>query len=69
MSRRTSLIGVALASLLILAACISSPTNPSTEGSTPPQTWSFTDGSGKTVELDERPTRIIAHAYAAAALM
>jgi iron complex transport system substrate-binding protein len=31
--------------------------------------WSFTDGSGKTVTLDERPTRIIAHAYAAAALM
>jgi iron complex transport system substrate-binding protein len=31
--------------------------------------WSFTDGSGKTVTLDERPTRIIAHAYAAAALL
>lgn len=31
--------------------------------------WSFTDGSGKTVELDRRPERIIAHAYAAAALM
>jgi iron complex transport system substrate-binding protein len=31
--------------------------------------WSFTDGSGKTVELDAVPTRIIAHAYAAAALM
>jgi iron complex transport system substrate-binding protein len=31
--------------------------------------WSFTDGSGKTVELDETPTRIIAHAGEAAALM
>jgi len=31
--------------------------------------WSFTDGSGKTVELDEVPTRIIAHAHAAAALL
>ncbi|WP_217921523.1 ABC transporter substrate-binding protein [Miltoncostaea oceani] len=31
--------------------------------------WSWTDGSGKTVELETRPTRIIAHAYSAAALM
>jgi iron complex transport system substrate-binding protein len=31
--------------------------------------WSFIDGSGKTVTLDDRPARIIAHAYAAAALM
>ncbi|HET9938119.1 MAG TPA: hypothetical protein VFQ28_04970 [Gaiella sp.] len=31
--------------------------------------WSFTDGSGKTVELPETPKRITAHAYSAAALM
>ena len=31
--------------------------------------WSFTDGSGKTVELDARPQRIIAHATAAASLL
>ncbi|HEX2127603.1 MAG TPA: ABC transporter substrate-binding protein [Solirubrobacterales bacterium] len=31
--------------------------------------WSFTDGSGATVELDSTPQRIIAHGHAAAALM
>lgn len=31
--------------------------------------WSFTGGSGKTVTLDHTPTRIIAHAWAAAGLM
>jgi iron complex transport system substrate-binding protein len=31
--------------------------------------WTFTDGSGKTVELESTPTRIIAHSHAAAALM
>ena len=31
--------------------------------------WSYTDGSGKEVRLDQRPTRIIAHASAASALM
>ncbi|MBJ3785253.1 ABC transporter substrate-binding protein [Devosia sediminis] len=31
--------------------------------------WSFVDGSGKTVSLDETPTRIVAHAIPAAALM
>lgn len=69
MSRRASLIGAAFA-LLILAACSSSPSDPSGgEAPASPETWSFTDGSGKTVELDERPTRIVAHAYAAASLM
>lgn len=36
---------------------------------TPEGPWSFTDGSGEVVELDEVPTRIIAHAAEAAALM
>ena len=31
--------------------------------------WEFTDGSGEVVKLDETPTRIIAHAGEAAALM
>jgi iron complex transport system substrate-binding protein len=31
--------------------------------------WNYTDGSGKTVELDSRPERIIAHGHAAAALV
>lgn len=31
--------------------------------------WEFTDGSGEVVELDETPTRIIAHSGEAAALM
>lgn len=31
--------------------------------------WSYTDGSGKTVTLPEPPTRIVAHANAAAALI
>jgi iron complex transport system substrate-binding protein len=33
------------------------------------QGWSYTDGSGKTVSLDHVPTRIIAHANAAAGLI
>ncbi|MEK8104772.1 hypothetical protein NKG94_05430 [Micromonospora sp. M12] len=31
--------------------------------------WSFTDGSGQVVKADKTPTRIIAHAGEAAALM
>jgi iron complex transport system substrate-binding protein len=77
MSRLARLIGVALASLMLLSACgSSSPSDGTGDGGSAtggeevvPDTWSFTDGSGKTVELDEAPTRIIAHAYAAAALM
>ena len=41
----------------------------STAASQAPAGWSFTDGSGKTVSLETVPSRIIAHAYAAAALM
>ena len=37
--------------------------------SVPEGPWEFTDGSGEVVRLDETPTRIIAHAGEAAALM
>jgi iron complex transport system substrate-binding protein len=50
---------------LLLSAC-GSATDDTGSGS---GSWSFVDGSGKTVELDSRPTRIIAHAGEAAALM
>ena len=38
-------------------------------GDRPSGPWSFTDGSGENVTLDETPTRIIAHGSAARALM
>jgi len=50
----------------VLAACGSDESGGATTGSGP---WTYTDGAGKIVTLDERPTRIIAHAYSAAALM
>jgi iron complex transport system substrate-binding protein len=62
---------LALAALLaglLLVGCGSSD-DPGAQEAAPPQKWSFTDGSGKTVELDQTPQRIVAHAYAAAALM
>jgi iron complex transport system substrate-binding protein len=55
-----------LSAALLLTACGSS-SDDAGSGSTGP--WKFVDGSGKTVELDSRPTRIIAHAGEAAALM
>jgi iron complex transport system substrate-binding protein len=67
---RTSL-RLALAALLavfLLAGCGSSD-DAGNEEAAPPEKWTFTDGSGKTVELEQRPERIVAHAYAAAALM
>ncbi len=76
--RQRSLV-TALACALALSACASdiddSPdtsTASSTSDGQPAAAegpWSFTDGSGKTVELDRAPERIIAHAGAAAALM
>jgi iron complex transport system substrate-binding protein len=68
MPGRIRLIGVALSALLLVSACGSSDGGGGGEvaASGP---WSFTDGSNKTVELDQRPTRIIAHAYSAAALI
>jgi len=55
-----------LSAALVLTACGSS-SDDSGSGSTGP--WKFVDGSGETVRLDSRPTRIIAHAGEAAALM
>jgi iron complex transport system substrate-binding protein len=55
-----------LSAALLLTACGSS-SDDAEGGSTGP--WKFVDGSGKTVELESTPTRIIAHAGEAAALM
>ena len=66
MNARICLLGAALLALLLMTGCGATSADAPEAGTGP---WSFTDGSGKTVELDERPTRIIAHAYAAAALM
>lgn len=64
----------ALAATLLLGACGSDidegddqPTG--SDAQVPEGPWEFTDGSGEVVELDETPTRIIAHAGPAAALM
>ena len=55
---------------LPLSACGSADNDAEdTTNGTPKGPWSFTDGSGKVVELDETPTRIIAHAGEARALM
>src|SRR5688572_29610027 len=35
----------------------------------PPSGWSYTDGAGNTVALDEVPTRLVVHASAAAGLI
>jgi iron-desferrioxamine transport system substrate-binding protein len=35
----------------------------------PPASWTYTDGSGRTVELDGRPERLVMHASAAAGLI
>jgi iron complex transport system substrate-binding protein len=51
---------------LLLTACGSAADDTGSDSTGP---WKFTDGSGKTVELDHTPTRIIAHAGEAAALM
>ena len=58
----------AAALVLALAGCGSE--SGSTGGDADPTgPWSFQDGSGKTVSVAQRPTRIIAHAGEAAALM
>jgi iron complex transport system substrate-binding protein len=70
-------LAVLVASVLALSACASdiddTPGSDSADSAADQATtagpWSFTDGSGKTVELDQTPERIIAHAGAAAALM
>lgn len=75
------MVAAAALSALLVAACGSSESGddgaaPAASGTTPTPAaaapagpWTFTDGSGKTVEVDHVPTRIIAHAYSAASLM
>jgi iron complex transport system substrate-binding protein len=55
---------------LALAGCgDSSGDSPGTTAASSSGPWSFTDGSGKVITADKPPTRIIAHAGEAAALM
>ncbi len=74
MIRRLALV-TATSLSLALSACASdvddSPETRSDAESSgaPAGPWSFTDGSGEVVKLDKAPTRIIAHAAEAAALM
>lgn len=67
MVRRLAAIGAVLIMVGALAACGSDSS--SNSGTDAEAAWTYTDGAGKTVTLDERPSRIIAHAYSAAALM
>jgi iron complex transport system substrate-binding protein len=65
--RRKLVPALALVALTgLVAACGTEAESSGGESSGP---WSFTDGAGKTVELDSTPQRIIAHGHAAAALM
>lgn len=70
---RTRLAALAAASTLLVAACgddSSSGAGATADaGAAPAGAWTYTDGSGETATLDETPTRIVAHASAAAALM
>ncbi|MEU4573442.1 ABC transporter substrate-binding protein [Nonomuraea sp. NPDC023979] len=61
---------------VVLAGCGSAETGGNAAGTgtaaasaAPAGPWQFTDGSGKVVKADKTPTRIIAHAGEAAALM
>lgn len=64
--RRTLLPALAAAAALALSGCAADATGPAADGDT---AWSYVSGDGKTVTADRVPTRIIAHAYAAKALM
>ncbi len=64
------IVVLAAAATLTLAACGGTDENdPQASGATDDGGWSFVNGDGKTVELDQTPDRIIAHAGEAAALM
>ncbi|MGN9908321.1 ABC transporter substrate-binding protein [Phytohabitans sp. LJ34] len=58
---------VALSALL--AGCGDDSTTGGEAAAAPAGPWQFTDGSGQVVKADKTPTRIIAHAGEAAALM
>ena len=66
-SRPRLAVAALLTSLLALSACGSSSDEPAAAGKD--DGWSFESGDGKTYTEDKTPQRIIAHAYAAAALM
>ena len=66
-SARRSAAAVALSILAAVAITACGSDSAASQGSGGP--WTYTDGSGKTVELESRPARIIAHSHAAAALM
>ena len=65
--RATRAILAVAALSILLAACGSDNADPEPAASSGP--WSFTDGSGEVVTAEQRPTRIIAHAGEAAALI
>src|SRR5690606_12622622 len=54
-----------LATAVVLGACGTEEESTADSGGP----WTYTDASGKTVELPSKPERIIAHGHAAAALM
>jgi iron complex transport system substrate-binding protein len=62
-----SLSALLVTGLLLTACGLSSASTETKASSSGP--WRFTDGSGEVVELESTPTRIIAHAGEAAALM
>jgi iron complex transport system substrate-binding protein len=66
--RKHLLLPSLLITSLLLAGCAASPAA-SSSGDDASSGWSYESGNGETVELDVRPTRIIAHAYAAKVLM
>lgn len=63
--RQLAVVAAALA--LSLSAC--STANNASGVDAPSGPWSFQDGSGKVIKTDKTPTRIIAHASEASALM
>lgn len=70
MPRPRHALAVLLAALLTLTACGSSGKDSSSApGAAEDAGWSYPSGDGKTYTEDTVPKRIIAHAYAAAALM
>ncbi len=64
--RKPAAVMVAALAASVLAACGSDSTD---GGETSGGPWTYTDASGKTVTAESTPTRIIAHAGEAAALM
>jgi iron complex transport system substrate-binding protein len=60
---------VAAVAGVTLAGCAPAPTADPAAVAAPAGPWSFSDGSGKQVTAEKTPTRIIAHAGEAAALM